>query len=214
MPVYNEEDVVGDVLERVLAEFAVVVCVDDASEDGSASLIAESGATLLRHPLNLGQGAALQTGLTYALGDPRVRYFVTFDADGQHRVDDAVRVRDRLRRGDVDVVFGSRFLDDRTEVAASRRLLLRSAARFMKARWGLRLTDAHNGLRGFNRALASALDIQHNGMAHASEIAATVAAMHLRYAETPVQIRYTERSRAKGQPLLNLVNIAFDLALR
>lgn len=215
IPVYNESAVVHAVVEDVLSEFAFVVCVDDASEDDSADLIARTGATLVRHPLNLGQGAALQTGLAYGLQDPQTCEFITFDGDGQHRVEDARAALEMLRRGrDVDIVFGSRFLDRRTELSRGRRAALRLAVKYTNATSGLHLTDAHNGLRAFNRDVATALQLEHGGMAHASEIVHTVAAHRFRYVETPVQIRYTEHSEAKGQPLLNAVNIVFDLLLR
>jgi hypothetical protein len=76
---------------------------------------------------------------------------------------------------------------------------------------GVRLTDAHNGLRAFNRKVAESLDIRLSGMAHASEFVTTVGRHGFRYAEHPVTILYTDYSKAKGQPLLNSVNILFDL---
>ena len=75
----------------------------------------------MRHPVNLGQGAALQTGFEYVLGDPSTRYVVTYDADGQHQLQDVVVMVERARRGDVDVVFGSRFLDERTRPTRAKR---------------------------------------------------------------------------------------------
>ena len=115
VPLYNEAAVIGDVVRRTRETFPKIVCVDDGSTDESASRAEAAGAVVVRHPVNLGQGAALQTGLTYAFSDPAMRYAVTFDADGQHQVDDVRVMLERIRRGDVRVVFGSRFLDDRTE---------------------------------------------------------------------------------------------------
>ena len=96
-------------LTEALATFPNIVCVDDGSADGSVAQIATTRARLVRHPVNLGQGAALQTGIEYARAQPGARYFVTFDADGQHRVADAIAMVDRLRAGEADVVLGSRF---------------------------------------------------------------------------------------------------------
>src|SRR5512142_1300371 len=88
IPVYNEEKVIAGVVDEVTLTFPNVVCVDDGSADQSAAEIAGTRAHLVRHPINLGQGAALQTGLRYALARDGGRFFVTFDADGQHRVED------------------------------------------------------------------------------------------------------------------------------
>lgn len=214
IPVFNEETVISDVLAGVLQTFPNVVCVDDGSRDASAARILGTGAHLLRHPINLGQGAALQTGLTYALAQPRAEYFVTFDADGQHQVEDVVRMIDVLRTKEADVVLGSRFLGSADEVPVVKKLLLRTIAMFSRASRTLKLTDAHNGLRAVNRAVAEKIDITQAGMAHASELVDFLARSDFRVREVPVTIKYTEYSLSKGQSLLNGVNIVFDLALR
>ena len=108
IPFYNEATVIGDVVRRFAGSFTNVVCVDDGSRDGSAEIVTESGATLVQHAVNLGAGAATQTGIDYALLDTSARYFITFDADGQHDVADAVTMLEQLRTTDVDIVLGSR----------------------------------------------------------------------------------------------------------
>ena len=140
-----------------------------------------------------------------------MRYVVTFDADGQHRVEDAVAMLERLRQGDVDIVFGSRFLGSTTEASWAKRLVLRAAVAYSNMTTHVRLTDAHNGLRVMNRRAAEALDIRQDRMAHASEIVSQVGASKLRVAELPVHILYTEYSKGKGQSMLNAVNIVVDL---
>lgn len=214
VPVYNEASVVRDVVRSARQVFPKIVCVDDGSTDGSADEIRDSGAVLVRHPVNLGQGAALQTGIEYALLDPRVRYFVTFDSDGQHLVQDVERMLAILREGQVDIVFGSRFLSDTVDVRGLKRLVLKTAVRYTNATTGVRLSDAHNGLRAFNRDVASALRLRMSGMAHASEIVTAVGRAGFRYTEAPVTIVYSDYSKAKGQSLLNSVNILFDLIFR
>lgn len=191
-----------------------MVCVDDGSRDGSAHRILGSGAHLLRHPINLGQGAALQTGLSYALEQPGAEYFVTFDADGQHRVADVVRMLSVLGAKEADVVLGSRFLESAHEVPPLKKLALQTVALFSRPSRKLGLTDAHNGLRAVNRAVAEKIDITQAGMAHASELVDFLARSGFRVREIPVTIDYTEYSLSKGQSLLNGINIVFDLALR
>jgi glycosyltransferase involved in cell wall biosynthesis len=116
VPVFDEAEVIYDVVSEALTVFDKVVCVDDGSTDHSAAEIARTKAMLVRHPTNLGQGAALQTGIEFALLDPAVQFFITFDADGQHQLDDASAMLEALRRDDFDIVFGSRFLGDTTDV--------------------------------------------------------------------------------------------------
>jgi glycosyltransferase involved in cell wall biosynthesis len=214
VPVYNEEPVVRDVVLELLTHYPVVVCIDDASTDGSAGELVGTGATLVHHPFNLGQGAALRTGIEYGLRFTDAQYFVTFDADGQHDVEDIAGMLAVLDCGDAQIVFGSRFLDTRTQLGAAKRAVLNAAVRYTRISTGLAVSDTHNGLRAFTREVAQELDLTMNGMAHASELLAIVAKQHYRYAEVPVHIRYTDYSRGKGQPLLNAVNILFDIIFR
>jgi len=214
VPLFNEAQVIGDVVRSAREVFPNVVCVDDGSADDSAAEAARAGAVVVRHPVNLGQGAALQTGFDYALSDPGMHWVVTFDADGQHQIDDVVAMLDLARTDDLDVVFGSRFLDDRTEAGFAKKLVLRTAVAYTNLTTKTRLTDAHNGLRLISRDVVSRLDITQNRMAHASELVAQIGGMKVRYAESPVHILYTDYSRAKGQSLWNAVNILVELILR
>lgn len=213
IPVFNEATVVGEVVTAVLRTFPHVVCVDDGSADGSAAAVAATGAHLVRHPINLGQGAALATGLRYALARPGAEFFVTFDADGQHQVSDVLSMLEIARSGDADVVLGSRFLTSAHTVPRVRRLALRTITVLSPTARRLRLTDTHNGLRLLGRAAADDLRITQNGMAHASEITAWLARSPWRVREAPVTVHYTDYSRSKGQSLINGVNILFDVSL-
>lgn len=214
IPVYNEAEVIAGVVTATLLMFPNIVCVDDGSRDGSAEQVLGTGAHLVSHPVNLGQGAALQTGIEYALRQPGGKYFVTFDADGQHRPEDAAALVDAVRTSAADVALGSRFLEAANEVPWIKRVLLKTVAALSPAARRLQLTDAHNGLRVLNRAAAESLNITMNGMAHASEIVAQLAKSELTVTEVPVTVLYTEYSKAKGQSLINGVNILFDLSLR
>ena len=214
IPLYNEEGVISDVILDVRAEFTQVVCIDDGSTDGSAAAAAEAGARVVRHPFNLGQGAALQTGFQFALADPSMKYVVTFDADGQHQIADAVGMVERLRAGEAEVVFGSRFMDDRTKANFAKKMVLRAAVGYTNLTTNTRLTDAHNGLRAISRRVVAKIDITQNRMAHASELVAQIGASKATYVEHPVHILYTDYSKAKGQSLWNSINILADLMLR
>lgn len=211
VPVFNESAVLGEVVKSARKTFPNIVCVDDGSSDDSARISLEAGASVVRHPINLGQGAALRTGLDFALAQPDAEYFITFDSDGQHRIEDALAMVTRLDTEPLDVVIGTRFLDKRTRLGVVKRSVLRLAVLFERLRSGLKLSDAHNGLRAFNRVAATAIEIEQNRMAHASEITAQIGRLKLRYAEQPVLVLYTNYSRGKGQSLWNSVNILNDL---
>ncbi len=213
IPAYNEATAVYDVVRRLREEFPSVVVVDDGSRDATSSEAQRAGATVLRHLINRGQGAALQTGIDYSVRHG-AEVIVTFDADGQHRADDVARLLEALEKNDADIAVGSRFLDLRSNVPLIRRMLLRVAARFMRMTSGVALTDAHNGLRAMRRATAERIHLTIDGMAHASEIIDQIYRLNLKVTEVPVVVHYSEYSVRKGQSNLAAFRIAFDYLMK
>jgi glycosyltransferase involved in cell wall biosynthesis len=163
----------------------------------------------VRHAVNRGQGAALQTGIDFALA-AGARYVVTFDSDGQHRVDDADRLLAPLVAGEAEFCLGSRFLEKPVGVPPGRRLLLRCAFAFTRLTSRARVTDTHNGLRAMTRRAARHLSISLDRMAHASELLDQVHASGLPYTERPVTVRYTAYSQGKGQRAGAALRIVLD----
>ena len=203
-----------EVISNAIKTFPNIVCVDDGSKDQSAALARKAGAQVVIHPINLGQGAALQTGFDYALSDPEMTEVVTFDADGQHDVSDALQMVNLLRDQNLDVVIGSRFLDTRTNVSKAKKLVLKAAAKFTRITTGMALTDAHNGLRVINRQTLTRFRLKQNRMAHASEIVDSISQLNVQWAEYPTHIIYSDYSKSKGQSLLNSVNILVELLIK
>ncbi len=213
VPVYNEAASVTAVVTDLKTQFEHVVCVDDGSSDGSADLARAAGATVLRHPINLGQGAALQTGFDHVAGLPGVNWVVTFDGDAQHLVADAVTMLDLGRASNLDVVLASRFAGTTRDMPRARRLVLRGGVRFTRWTTGLAVTDTHNGLRVINTRALESLRLTQPRMAYASELLNAIGRHQLSYAEVPTTVLYSDYSRAKGQRNINAVNILFDLAM-
>lgn len=212
IPSFNEGAVIAQTLQSLAEWQPRIVVVDDGSVDETANEVLASGARLVRHSVNLGQGAALMTGIRFAL-EQGADHIVTFDADGQHRPSDIHVLLQHASTEGADVVLGTRFLDQQTSEAIpeSRRLLLKLAAHYTNLTTGLTLTDAHNGLRLFNRKAASQLDIRQNRMAHASELIAWLGRSELKVVEAPVEITYSTYSLAKGQNAFSSFNILWDL---
>lgn len=209
---YNEESVIRDVVTEVRAIYPNVIVVDDGSQDATGIEALEAGARLVTHPLNLGQGAALQTGITFALKN-EASFIVTFDADGQHSVDDVGSMLALMHTKNCDVVLGSRFVGATENLPQMRQLFLKAAIVFTRLSTGLKLTDTHNGLRVLRADAARRIKLHQNGMAHASEFLEQIAQLEISFVEAPVNIRYTEYSLKKGQKLSNSVNIVMDLVI-
>jgi polyprenyl-phospho-N-acetylgalactosaminyl synthase len=213
VPAYNEARVVAGVISELKREGCRVVVVDDGSSDTTGKIAAECGAIVLAHPINLGQGAALQTGIEFALSRGP-EFLVTFDADGQHRAADIGPLLAALQTRGADFALGSRFLGGAVNMPPARRFLLRAATMFTRLATGLVLTDAHNGLRAMTRRGAQHIRLRQNRMAHATEIVAQIAASGLTLVEVPVTVEYSRYSLAKGQRSGDLLLILIDLFAR
>lgn len=210
---YNEASVIRRVVADIKRAGYRAVVVDDGSTDATGTAAAAADAIVVRHPINLGQGAALQTGIAFALAEG-ADVIVTFDADGQHRARDIAVLVDALSANDAHFALGSRFLGRALHQPLSRRILLTAATGFTRLTTGMNVTDTHNGLRAMTRLGASRINLHQNRMAHASEILHQIAGSGLRYVEAPVTIEYSAYSLEKGQRLGDALMILVDLFAR
>lgn len=215
IPSYNEGQVIRNTVMPLIETGYNVVVIDDCSKDGTREALAGLPIHYLKHEVNLGQGAALQTGIEYA----RVKkadYLITFDADGQHNYLEIPSLLEPILVGRADVTMGTRFLrkEDVDQVPPSRRLILKGAILVNGLFTGMWLTDAHNGFRALNALAIGKIKMRENRMSHASEILTLIKHAGLRYEEVPVRIIYTDYSKMKGQSSMNSINILIDLILK
>jgi glycosyltransferase involved in cell wall biosynthesis len=215
IPTFGEGTVISSTIESLLPFGYSIVVVDDGSCDRTAAAIRGFGVHYLKHSINLGQGAALQTGTEYALAQG-AGAIVHFDADGQHPAEQIPAFIAPILEGECDVVLGSRFLEesDRVLVPMKKRALLKGAIIVSGLLTHVWLTDTHNGFRALSREAARKITLSENRFAHATEILDKIRLAGLRYREMPSTIRYTEYSIGKGQSITNSFRIVFDLILR
>ncbi|RXK60697.1 glycosyltransferase family 2 protein [Lacibacter luteus] len=212
VPAYNETPMLRSVVEAILAKGYTVVVVDDGSLIDQSACLTDLTVHFLKHEINLGQGAALQTGTAFALLN-KANFIVHFDADGQHSAEDISALLTPLFQKKAEIVFGSRFLSKPLAIPKRRVRLLRLARYINFFFTGILLTDAHNGLRALTATSAKKICITENRMAHASEILFLVKKHNLSFTEVPVHISYTDYSKQKGQSAWNSIRIFFDLLL-
>jgi len=212
---YNEENSIGSVLDSLQQEgYKNIVVVDDGSGDRTYSVALRHKAIVIQHPINRGQGAALKTGIEYALLQG-AEIIVTFDADGQHNPRDIKAMVAPLLKKEADITLGSRYIKQgKTNAPLLRRIYHRIGVFTIWLMYGVRLTDAHNGLRALSRKAAEAIEIKSDRMEHASEIVDQIGKKHLRFREIPVEIRYTEYSLRHGQSSANAFNIVFRMIFK
>ena len=175
-----------------------MVLIDDGSTDATPELALRHNVWCLSHIVNCGQGAAIQTGVDFALRNG-ASVIVTFDADGQHCAEDITALLRPIRNGEVDVTLGSRFLGKAIGIPWTRLIVLKLGVLLTRLLSQVNVTDTHNGLRGFSRRAAERIRITQNGMAHASEILDLIPRLGLRFCEVPVTVHYTAELLSKGQ---------------
>jgi glycosyltransferase involved in cell wall biosynthesis len=210
---YNESRSIRGVVNRLRQTYANVVVVDDGSTDGTADCLTGSGAYVLRHIVNRGQGAALQTGIAFSLAE-KAEIILTFDADGQHDAGDIDTLIAPVAAGEYDVVLGSRFLGRAVDIPMRRLLVLKAGILFTRVVSRMRVSDTHNGLRAFSRRAAESIHITIDRMGHASEILDQVREHGLRYCEVPVTVTYSQYSLERGQSSWNALVIGSQMLLK
>lgn len=190
VPAYNESGNIENVIKSLLPFVDRVVVIDDGSDDDTTKHAKSSGAVVLVHPINLGQGAALETGHIYARREG-ASGVIHFDGDGQFDPQDIIKAREILDSGEVDVVLGSRFLGNNPGVPWFKRFVILPLARHINHLFtGIKLSDAHNGFRAFSSKALKHIRITHNRMAHATEILSHIKKNNLTYTEIPVKVTY------------------------
>jgi len=207
---YQEAQTVGQVVRNSLLQSPYVVVVDDGSEDETAQRALEAGAHVVRHIFNLGQGAALQTGITFALSEC-ANLIVTMDADGQHDPTDIANMVAELEAAGADVALGDRFSGQAIGITWRRRIILKCAWFFIRITSGRAISDSQIGLRLFSADAARKLAITQNRMAYASELINQITRLEMKIIEIPVSVTYTSYSIRKGQSGFNSINILIDL---
>ena len=207
VPAFNEAKTIGSVVRNLFNHVDKVIVVDDGSKDSTSVKAKEAGAIVIKHKINRGQGAALQTGHEYAK-KISADYVLHFDADEQFVVEDIKPALEKITQEKADILFGSRFLGTNSYIPKSKKYILLPLAKLVNKVFGnLKLTDAHNGFRILNKQAINKINISQDRMAHASEIPAQVKKHNLKYVEFPVKVVYREY----GQGIKGGLNIIKDL---
>ncbi|MEM3434145.1 MAG: glycosyltransferase family 2 protein [Candidatus Methanomethyliaceae archaeon] len=210
VPAFNEAPRIGRTLESLLQVARSVVVVDDGSADNTAEVALNYPVWVLRHPVNLGAGAATQTGISFALRQG-AEYVATFDADGQHRAQDLPKLMQILLNNKANIVFGSRFLGKAIDMPFHRRVMLKVASAAVWVLCGIWVTDVTTGLRLMDAKAARMIKITMNRFEHPIDLLHQVRVKKLRFAEGPATILYSADSLRKGQRTSDVFRLALQI---
>jgi len=210
IPAYNEQEHIAAVIERVRPFAAEIVVVNDCSHDQTAAIALSAGATVISHPINRGQGAALQTGNEYALKNG-ADIIIHFDADNQFQAEEIPDMTQPIEKGEAEAVLGSRFLSKKSNLPALKRRVIMPLGRLVnRLFFGIRLSDPQSGFRALNRTAVEKIKIENDGMAHCSEILHQLFAKKIKTVEVPITVVYYEF----GQRLGGGIRIIKDLLIK
>lgn len=208
LPAFNEEKNLLIVLKDLKKYFNYILVINDGSTDSTNLLLKSEKIEFINHAINLGQGAALETGLKYFKFNNQFKYVVTFDADGQHRTIDAYDMVQYAKKKNLKAVIGTRFKSKESinQIPFFKRITLNLAKIYERLFYGIKLTDAHNGLRVLEKELVVKyiLPIQSCGMHHGTEISSKISRSALAFGELPVRVNYKGK---RSQNPLNAINI-------
>ena len=211
VPAFNESKVIRKTLEELLLEFCNVVVVNDGSTDNFNESIEGLNITVLNHEINLGVGAAVQTGFECVCKKPSAHAVITVDADGQHSVHDAVSIAEAINKSSEGIIFGSRFIEHHSNIPFIKRIVLMIIAKITTFVTGVNLTDAHNGLKAYKVNTIKELELKFSGYSYESELIKEVSLKNISYKEISTDVKYTNYSISKGQKLSDGLLILEDL---
>ena len=213
IPAKNEDRYISDLIEQIKdLGFYNIVIINDSSTDETRELAEQhEGVVVLDHVINLGPGAATQTGIAYAVGR-QAKAILTIDADLQHNPKDLVRLLDHLETYNCDLVIGSRFIG-KNDIPKSRIFYNKVGNLVSFFLTGKMLTDSQSGLKAISGKLASSMDLNYDGFEFCMEIIKHASFTKSKINEIPVDVRYSPETTAKGQNLrsgLNMISRIFS----
>lgn len=192
IPAYNEAQHITAVIERVRPFVQEVVVVNDCSQDQTAQLALTAGATVISHPINRGQGAALQTGNEYAIQN-QADIIIHFDADNQFQAEEIPDMIKPIMENQAEAVLGSRFLEKTSNLPKFKKDIIMPLARLInKLFFNIKLSDPQSGFRALSRQAAKKIKIENDGMAHCSEIMHQLFSKKIKTVEVPITVIYHE----------------------
>lgn len=211
IPAKDEGKRIGKVLSHIRElGYGNIIVVDDGSEDDTRMVAERYDAIVLTHLLNMGAGAATQTGIQYALKQG-AEVIVTLDGDHQHLPSDIALLVKTLREKEVDVVIGSRFLGNNPHIPWIRILYNKVGNIVTLFFAGLLVSDSQSGMKALSAGFARKAVIQRNGFEFCTEIIKNMRVHRASWCEVPISVNYTRDTMAKGQNFWSGVTMVFRL---
>lgn len=210
IPAHNEEKNISSVLDGLIKKYQNIIVIDDGSSDNTINIIRNYPVILLNHIINRGQGSTLQTGNDYAIKNG-ADIIVHFDADGQFLIEEIDDLIKPIIEDDYDAVFGSRFLEKKSKIPwAKKNIILPLGKLTNKLFFKIKTSDPQSGFRAMKKEVAQLIQIEHDGMAHCSEILHKAFKNKLKIKEVSITVIYNDF----GQDFSGGIKIIKDIIIK
>ena len=190
IPAYNEEKNIAKIIIKLKKITDSIIVCDDGSSDMTSEIAKNLGVIVISHKKNMGYGAAIRT-IFEKSAEIGSDILVTFDADGQHRIEDVSRVLRPLENSEADIVIGSRFLGKQSNVPNYRKLGIKVITQVTNSSIKTKLTDSQSGFRAYSKQVLSKISLSEIGMGISTEILIKASSGGLRITEVPITILYS-----------------------
>ena len=189
IPAYNEEKNIAKIIVKLQNIANKIIVCNDGSTDLTSEISNKMGAIVINHPKNLGYGAAIKSLFSKAR-ELDADVLITFDADGQHRIEDINKVLEPIEHNNADIVIGSRFLDKKMKIPAYRKFGINAITKMSNITTKKKITDSQSGFRAYNKKSLQEIIPSDNGMGVSTEILIKANKKSLRVIEVPIIILY------------------------
>lgn len=211
---YNEEERIKKVLSNLKKQkYKNIVVVDDGSSDKTYEIAKKERVYVLKHITNRGQGAALKTGIDFALLN-KADIIVTFDADGQFLVKEIKKVISPILKNKADISLGSRFLGKAVNMPFLKQVVLKLGVFVVLILYRIKITDSQSGFRAMSRNAATKIDLTADRMEHAGEFFHEIKRNNLKYKEVPITVIYDKYSLKKGQDWIHSIDLGIKMVVK
>jgi glycosyltransferase involved in cell wall biosynthesis len=189
IPAFNEEKNIASIILKLKKESDTIIVCDDGSSDLTAEIAEKLGAIVVKHEKNQGYGSAIKTIFLQAV-KMNVDALVTFDADGQHRIQDIANVIEPIKNNKADIVIGSRFLENSDEIPKYRKIGIKAITGITNVTSGLKISDSQSGFRAYNKKILHQISLTEKGMGISTEILIKAQKLNCKIIEVPIKILY------------------------